>query len=145
MEEQSKEGGLEQGLEGGPVKKKISQAELIDRVKLYLKRAERDSLVEDHSLREVGYWRIISGQYGHRGGNYPLPEIIQGTFVDAVAHAVQQTRFYGDWIDSNDPGNPNNGKIERITLLQLEESSLADLVEASLKGEGAGLANASQE
>ncbi|MFZ5955420.1 MAG: hypothetical protein ACOYT4_03265 [Nanoarchaeota archaeon] len=107
----------------------MEEKELIEKVKSYLTRCKADSLVENHSIEEHGYWRILTGTYGQMRKS--MKEVLSGKFIDAVVYAVQQPEFYGDGWAGKDPGNINNGKIEKVNLHILDDSNLVKLIQNS--------------
>lgn len=104
--------------------------ELTRKVKLYLSRAKNraDSWVKYYPPEKVGYWMIMGGS-GDDGRCY-LNKILHGKFIDAVTFAVQQEDFYGGLMTYCDPGNCNNGYVEKIEVTELEDSGLAKLLKS---------------
>ncbi len=94
---------------------------LAEKVRLYLVRAERDHLLM-MPLEKVGLFKLVGGDYGDQGQfrKQMKPEFVRGRFVDAIACAVQQSPFYGEWCGHEDPSNCNNGRIELAELTRLE-------------------------
>lgn len=113
--------------------KKMRQEELIKKVRLYLQRAEQDSLIENYPLDKKGYWRIMGGSRGTYGRRHrePMKDVIRGGFIDAVAYAVQQREFYADWCSWDDPSNCNHGKVEKIEIHKLKNKGLAEVIKNS--------------
>jgi len=106
----------------------MKREELVRKVSLYLERAENDSLVENHPLEMEGYWRVMGGAMGDYGHRTPEKNIVQGKFIDAVAYAVQQPKFYADLCSDDDPRNCNHGKVEKIKAHELKDKGLAKAV-----------------
>ncbi len=119
--------------------------DLVQKVKLYLRRTEKEKDIERHPLEEVGYWRIISGSCTFSpAGAKPLKDVVHGRFIDAVYHAVQQPEFAGQltWKDYHSIdhiigsrtgiGDPKRyekcGKVEKINVVEVEGSGLTELV-----------------
>lgn len=96
--------------------------DLSEKIKQYLHRIEGRE-VENYSLDEIGYWRIMSGDV--ELGRYPIRDVLHGRFIDAVAYIVQHPEYYGEFVDNNDIGNRSNGKIEKINLVELESKVLS--------------------
>ena len=84
----------------------------------------RSGEVESHLNDEVAYWRIIEGSRTNCYPGEPMKDIVHGRFYDAVAYAIQQPEFYGDWLSHDDPSNCNHGKIEKINVRELKDTGL---------------------
>jgi len=109
----------------------MKRQELARKVELYMGRARQDNLVENHPRDEMGYWRIMGGAMGDYGTREPIKDILHGRFIDAVAYAVQQSKFYADWCSHDDPSNCNHGTVERIKVRELKDCGLAEAVKSS--------------
>jgi predicted NUDIX family NTP pyrophosphohydrolase len=110
---------------------------LIKKVKLYLDRAkDTESFlvhnpIPSYPLEEEGYWSIMSGVNGYYQRHEPMA-MVQGRFVDAVAYAVQQPKFYGYMLEQHgNPGHRCNGYIVKLEPKKLEAvDGLEELVES---------------
>ena len=119
----------------------MERHELARKVGLYLERARRDDLVENHPMNRIGYWRVIGeagGGVGNRLG--PIGDVLHGKFIDAVAYAVQQPGFYdADLCSRDDSGNCNNGRVEKIKIRELKDYGLAKAAKSFLSVYSRGL------
>lgn len=95
--------------------KPISKQELENRIMGYVKRMNRRE-VQKISLEEKGLYRII-------GGNDDTLGFVKGRFIEAIAYAVQEAGFPGDWCSWNFYDNCNHGRVERITPLSIRANS----------------------
>jgi len=96
---------------------KPSREELQKRIQGYLKRM-RTRDVPRIPLTEKGLYRIISGGYGDYGHTHTLG-LVNGRFIDAIAHAVQQSGFTGEWCGWSLYDNCNHGHLERAQVTRV--------------------------
>ena len=96
----------------------MEKKNLARKVELYLQRTMRDTELEKYPLNEIAHWRVIGGARGDFGVQEPTKEVLYGKFIDALAYAVQQSEFYGDWCAQDDPSNRNHGgdKKEKVNM-----------------------------
>jgi hypothetical protein len=99
----------------------MEQKELERRVGLYLERAKRDREVINYPVDEVNHWKILSGSMGDHNERSFIGEVLHGKFIDAVAYAVQQFRFYSNLYSNEDPSNVDNGIIIKAEIHELED------------------------
>ncbi len=107
------------------------EEELVEKVKLYLQRVQRDKTIPNYPFGLDGFYRIIGGSRGDYGYREPMKDIFHGRFIDAVAFAVQQNEFYTDWCSPQDPSNCNHGYVEKISVHYSKDE---DLVKAIFGG-----------
>ncbi|MCB9359261.1 hypothetical protein H6503_04980 [Candidatus Woesearchaeota archaeon] len=85
--------------------------DLVGRINLYIKRAERDDKVQIFPFEQVNIYQFIGGntdEYGRR----PEVGFYEGRFVDVLARTFLHPDFGGWYCDPKDTGNPNNGYIK---------------------------------
>jgi signal peptidase I len=107
---------------------------IVKKVKTYLKRigTDTDNKLKRHPLDKVGIYKLVGGDFGEKGDRYEMnPVYVQGRFIDAIAHAVQQDAFYGDWLGTGirDVDNPHSGYVELLKTSPRKLNLDKDLVE----------------
>ena len=104
----------------------MKRAELVEAVKTYLVRVKDDRVRTCYPLEEVSFWRVVSGTFGDYGTRNTVPNgFVHGRFIDALAYAVQQSSFTGDWM-SFDPSNCNSGYVEKMRVKELRQLQFLD-------------------
>lgn len=104
---------------------RMKREELIARVRDYLR--TNDKGITIYPLKERGYWRIL-GPIDAEGKRIPSKDIFRGSYVDAIAHAVQQKGFY-EISCTDDPREGNSGIVEKVDVRELRDTGLATSLE----------------
>ncbi len=87
--------------------------DLACKVKLYLKRLEKDRRLESYPPNKKGTWFLVGGRDDSTARMDMKPDLVKGRFIDAIACAVQQKNFYDVYgVEEGNPNYENHGYIE---------------------------------
>jgi hypothetical protein len=98
------------------------------KVKEYFKRLKEDGLLEkfNYPPEQKGVFQLVQPEERNK---YSEEVFLQGTFLDAIAFAVNHENYYGDWLanDVKFVNNCNNGYLKLVNPIILNKKRLKDL------------------
>jgi nicotinamidase/pyrazinamidase len=106
-----------------------------EKIRQYMERAENTGKIPIYGLHEQGKWDVLGGtfekivalgfsSYDDKHPKRPIIGIVEGRYIDAIVWAVEQNKFYGDWVTNID--HSTNGyvmKHKTRSTIQLESDS----------------------
>ena len=104
--------------------------ELVEEFIRYLADRENSPLAAKYEPDETGRWRLIGGM---RDGidpyiRFDILETFEGRYIDVLAHALGDPKFYSRGDYDSGASNPGNGWIEKERVVQQPKISELDSI-----------------
>ncbi|MBN2421312.1 hypothetical protein JXB27_03475 [Candidatus Woesearchaeota archaeon] len=98
---------------------RLTRANLVKGIYSYLKRPD----IKKYPLNEKGLYEIVLSNESLAGPRPVMNEIFEGSYLEAIAYALTQEKFYAHWCDCKrlDERNSGHGYVRKVKPIVLSE------------------------